>query len=127
MIPSPTMPTVLSMRLFPSCRIRLTGGARRALISDRTINNHQLASAGQAAFVAMRKNEEGLAASLIWIGGIPKSRNRRDSEERQNGGRRSQTKRKPVLRTGSGRPCPCRHGCPGQGAHSATERPRYPD
>jgi hypothetical protein len=33
----------------------LTGNARRALISDRTINNRQVGSAGQAAFVAMRR------------------------------------------------------------------------
>jgi 3-hydroxy-9,10-secoandrosta-1,3,5(10)-triene-9,17-dione monooxygenase len=33
----------------------LTGNARRALISDQAINNHQVASTGQAAFVAMRQ------------------------------------------------------------------------
>jgi hypothetical protein len=41
----------------------LTGNARRALISDQAINNHQVASTGQAAFVAMWQNEEGMAAS----------------------------------------------------------------
>jgi hypothetical protein len=42
----------------------LTGKACRALISDQAINNHQVALAGQAAFVATRQNDEGLAASL---------------------------------------------------------------
>jgi hypothetical protein len=40
------------MRVFPGCRIRLTGNARRALISDQAINNHRVASNGQAGFVA---------------------------------------------------------------------------
>jgi hypothetical protein len=43
----------LSMRVL-FCRIRLTGNARRALISDGAINNRQVASAGQAALVAVR-------------------------------------------------------------------------
>jgi hypothetical protein len=42
----------------------LTGNAGRALISDQVINNHQVASTGQAAFVAMWQNEDGIAASL---------------------------------------------------------------
>jgi hypothetical protein len=42
----------------------LTGNARRALISDQAINNHRVASTGQAAFVAVRQNEEGLTAFL---------------------------------------------------------------
>jgi hypothetical protein len=40
---------------FPSCRIRLTGNAGRALISDRAINNRQEASTGQAGFAATRR------------------------------------------------------------------------
>jgi len=42
----------------------LTRNAGRALISDRAINNHQVTSTGQAAFAAIRQNEEGLAALL---------------------------------------------------------------
>jgi hypothetical protein len=42
----------------------LTRTAHRALISDQAINNHQVASTGQAAFVAMWQYQEGLAAAL---------------------------------------------------------------
>jgi hypothetical protein len=45
-------------------RIRLTGNAGRALISDQAMNNRQVASAGQAALVAMRQNEERRLTSL---------------------------------------------------------------
>jgi hypothetical protein len=48
---------------FPARRIRLTGNARRAFIGDQATNNHQVASAGQGAFVAMWQNEKGMAAS----------------------------------------------------------------
>jgi hypothetical protein len=41
----------------------LTGNARRALISDQAINNHQVAPIGQAAFVAMWQNEKEMAAA----------------------------------------------------------------
>jgi hypothetical protein len=51
------------MSSFPACRIRLTGNARRALIGDQAIINHQVASTGQAAFVAIWQNEKGMAAS----------------------------------------------------------------
>jgi hypothetical protein len=46
----------------------LTGNARRALISDQAINNHRVASTGQAAFVAMRQYEEGPPPPWISIG-----------------------------------------------------------
>jgi hypothetical protein len=64
----------------------LTGNACRALISDRAINNHQVASAGQAAFVATRQNDEGLAASMEFRSAeYLKSSSGGGSKERQNG------------------------------------------
>jgi hypothetical protein len=42
----------------------LTGNAGRALISDQSINNRQVASAGQAALIAVRQNKERRFASL---------------------------------------------------------------
>ena len=55
------------------------------------------------------------------------SANGRDSEERQNGRCWPETKRKPALGAGCGRPRLCRHDCPCQGADSATARARFPD
>jgi hypothetical protein len=46
------------------CRIRLTGNAGRALISDQAINNRQVALVGQAALIAMRQNENRRFASF---------------------------------------------------------------
>jgi hypothetical protein len=52
-MPSPTIPTVLSIRFVPGSRIQLTRNVHRALIGCRVINNHQLSAAGQAAFIAV--------------------------------------------------------------------------
>jgi hypothetical protein len=66
---------------YPSCRIRLTGNARRALISDQAINNHQVASTGQAAFVAMRQMKRSWLLLCISADHISRPRDGRDSEE----------------------------------------------
>jgi hypothetical protein len=48
-------------------RIRLTGNAGRALISDQAMNNRQVASAGQAALAAMRQTKRSaLPLSTDW-------------------------------------------------------------
>jgi hypothetical protein len=91
MMPSPTIPTVLSMRVL-FYRIRLTGNAGRALISDQAMSNRQVASAGQAALFAMRQKRREAPCLSRLIGRIPKQHGGRDSEDYQNGGCRSEAK-----------------------------------
>jgi hypothetical protein len=67
--------------VIPAVEFRLTGNARRALISDQAINNHRVASTGQAAFVAMRQMNRSWLLPCISVGRISRPPDGRDSEE----------------------------------------------